>query len=177
MPNSRIGMIDRILGFLFGVVRGFVLIVEEEAVDEMAHSNNAQRTIDTVLELDKAVAVGKQFAEQDGRTLVITTADHETGGMAIEDTGTRDESGTPPSIEDGPFDVTDSPFQFMVDWTTTGHTNADVPLTAMGPGSERLTGYFENTFVHQVIQESLLRGEAGGGRQKADGNAGQGHRD
>ena len=141
--------------------RGFVLIVEEEAVDEMAHSNNAQRTIDTVLELDKAVAVGKQFAEQDGRTLVITTADHETGGMAIEDTGSNDESGDGVSAEDGPFPVAGSAFSFNVDWTTTGHTNVDVPLTAMGPGADRLAGVHENTFVHQVMLESMFRARPG----------------
>lgn len=157
--------------------KGFLLIVEEEAVDEQAHANNAAMTIEAVQLMDQAVAVAKKFAEQRNDTLLITTADHETGGMAIEDTGTRDESGTPPSTEDGPFDVADSPFQIVVDWTATGHTNADVPLTAMGPGSERLTGYFENTFVHQVIQESLLRGEAGGGRQKPAGNAGRGDRE
>jgi len=135
--------------------RGFVLVVEEEAVDEMAHSNNAQRTIDTVLELDRAVAVGKEFAERNRNTLVITTADHETGGMAIEDTGTSDESGDGISAEDGPFAVRGTQYQFNVDWTTSGHTNDPIPLTAMGPGSDRLSGVYENTFVHQVMLETL----------------------
>ena len=133
----------------------FVLIVEE-AIDEMTHSNNAQQTIDTVLELDQAVTVGKEFAEQRGDTLVITTADHETGGMSVEDTGEEDESGDGVSAEDGPFVVAGSKFKFVVDWTTTGHTNSDVPLTAMGPGAERLTGVYENTFLHQVMLEALF---------------------
>jgi alkaline phosphatase len=150
--------------------KGFFLVVEEEAIDEQAHANNAGTTIEAVALMDQAVAVAKQFAEQRNDTLLITTADHETGGMAIEDTGTEDESGTPPSTEDGPFGVAGSDFQFTVDWTTTGHTNVDVPLTAMGPGSEQLTGYYENTFVHQVIQESLFAGHAGDGRQKARGD-------
>lgn len=150
--------------------KGFFLVVEEEAVDEQAHANNAATTIEAVQLMDDAVAVAKQFAEQRDDTLLVTTADHETGGMAIEDTGTRDENGTRPSTEDGPFDVAGSEFQFNVDWTTTGHTNVDVPLTAMGPGSERLTGYYENTFVHQVMQESLFAGQAGDGRQKARGD-------
>ncbi|GAA4756093.1 hypothetical protein GCM10023328_44760 [Modestobacter marinus] len=135
----------------------------EEAVDEQAHANNAEKTIEAVALMDEAVAVAKEFAEQDDDTLLVTTADHETGGMAVEDTGTEDESGIAPSTADGPFDVADSEYQFVVDWTTSGHTNVDVPLTAMGPGAERLTGYFENTFVHQVIQESLFSGEADGG--------------
>ncbi|MCZ2816298.1 alkaline phosphatase [Modestobacter sp. VKM Ac-2984] len=143
--------------------KGFLLIVEEEAVDEQGHANNAEKTIEAVALMDQAVAVAEEFAEQDGDTLLVTTADHETGGMAVEDVGTEDESGIPPSTEDGPFDVADSEFQFVVDWTTSGHTNVDVPLTAMGPGAERLSGYYENTFVHQVIQESLFSGEVDGG--------------
>ena len=143
--------------------KGFVLIIEEEGVDEMAHSNNAGLTIETTLELDKAVAVGKRFAQRDRDTLMVTTADHETGGMAIEDTGTRDESGTAPSTEDGPFDVAGSDFQFVVDWTTTGHTNLDVPVTAMGPGARDLTGVYENTHVFDVMREALFptRGRSG----------------
>jgi alkaline phosphatase len=145
--------------------RGFVLVVEEEAIDEMAHSNNAALTMKGVLELDKAVAVGKKFAEENRDTLVVTTADHETGGMAIEsldDVEYPDESGDGVSAEDGPFEVADSDHEFRVDWTTTGHTNVDVPLTAMGPGAERLTGVHENTHVHQVMLESLqMRGGHG----------------
>lgn len=147
--------------------RGFVLVIEEEAIDEMAHANNARLTMDSVLELDKAVAVGKEFAENNRDTLVVTTADHETGGMAVEsldnpeypdESGDGTESGGV-SAEDGPFDVAGSDHQFLVDWTTTGHTNVDVPLTAMGPGAERLTGVYENTYVHQVMLESLqMRG-------------------
>jgi alkaline phosphatase len=141
---------------------GFVLVVEEEAVDEMAHNNNAERTIDAVLELDKAVAVGKEFAEKDGETLLIVTADHETGGMAIEGPDSPDhpdESGTLEadgiSAEDGPFTVAGTGYRYFVDWTTTGHTNVEVPLTAMGPGAERFTGYHENTHVHDAMLELL----------------------
>jgi alkaline phosphatase len=137
--------------------KGFVLIVEEEAVDEMAHNNNAQRTIDAVLELDEAVAVGTKFAQKTRNTLLVTTADHETGGMAIEDTGSSDENAPGISAEDGPFTVAGTDYRFNVDWTTSGHTAVDVPVTAMGPGAERLTGFYENTFVHQVMLESLFK--------------------
>lgn len=156
-------MTEKAVDILSRNKKGFLLIVEEEATDEQAHANNAEKTIEAVALMDEAVAVAKEFAEQDDDTLVVTTADHETGGMAVEDTGTEDESGIAPSTEDGPFDVSGSEFQFVVDWTTSGHTNVDVPLTAMGPGAERLTGYYENTHVHQVIQESLFSGDTGGG--------------
>jgi alkaline phosphatase len=135
---------------------GFLLVVEEEAVDGQAHANNAGRTIEAVQLLDRAVAVGTRFAERHDDTLVITTADHETGGMAIED------AGSPPSAEDGPFDVAGSDRRFVVGWTTDGHTDADVPLTAAGPGAERLRGRHDNTYVHQVMAEALFGTRRGG---------------
>lgn len=149
-------MTDKAVEILSQNEKGFALIVEEEAIDELAHANNAEKTIEAVQLMDDAVAVAKQFAEQRNDTLLITTADHETGGMAIEDIGTGDESGEGVSTEDGPFDVAGSDFAFNVDWTTTGHTNVDGPLTAMGPGSERLTGYYENTFVYAVMRDALF---------------------
>lgn len=145
--------------------KGFFLVVEEEAVDEQAHANNAATTIEAVQLMDDAVGVAKQFAEQRNDTLLITTADHETGGMAIEDIDNPaypDESGDGVSAEDGPFAIADSDSDFVVDWTTTGHTNVDVPLTAMGPGSARLTGYYENTFVYEVMRDALFPSTAAG---------------
>ena len=162
-------MTDKAVEILSQNEKGFVLIVEEEAIDELAHANNAEKTIEAVQLMDEAVASAKDFASGRNDTLLITTADHETGGMAIEDTGTRDESGEDISAEDGPFAVADSDFEFMVDWTTTGHTNVDVPLTAMGPGSQRLTGYYENTFVYEVMRDALF--PSAGAQQQAKGSS------
>src|SRR3712207_2732107 len=96
---------------------GYFLVVEEEAIDEMAHSNNAPLTIKGVRQLDSAVAVGKRVAEKRKNTLVIATADHETGGMAVEELDSEDESGDGESAEDGPFPIAGSDFRFVVDWT------------------------------------------------------------
>ena len=142
---------------------GFFLVIEEEAVDEMAHSNNARLTIDSTLELDQAVAVGRQFARRRDDTLMITTADHETGGMSIEGVGATDEKGSAPSFEDGPFDIAGSDMQFNVDWTTTGHTNLDVPVTAMGPGASRLGGVYENTHLFEVMHDAMFSSSTGPG--------------
>jgi alkaline phosphatase len=65
---------------------GFFLMVEEEGVDEMAHQSNAGLVIKAGQQLDEAVEVGQAFARSDPDTLVIVTADHETGSLAIEDT-------------------------------------------------------------------------------------------
>lgn len=144
---------------------GFFLVVEEEATDEMGHSNNSGLTIESGRALDQTVADTRQFAEASGETLMITTADHETGGLTIEELdseeypdengGNEDDENANLSTEDGPFDIANSDYQFIMDWTTTGHTGVDVPLTALGPGAENLTGNYENTHIYEVMADSL----------------------
>ncbi|SDX02845.1 alkaline phosphatase [Marininema mesophilum] len=138
--------------------KGFFLMVEEEGIDEMAHQNNAKLTMKSGKAFDKTVAVAKAYAKKHRNTLVIVVGDHETGGLTIENSGVEkypDESGDGLSKEDGPFPVSHSDKTFMVDWTTGNHSGTDVPLTAMGPGSERLTGVYENTHIHDVILRTL----------------------
>jgi alkaline phosphatase len=142
---------------------GFFLMVEEEGIDEMAHQSNAGLVIKAGQQLDEAVKVGQSFAQSDPSTLVIVAADHETGSLAIEDTNEiqsdpayPNESGAGRTKEDGPFRVADSDKKFLVDWTTTNHTAEDVPVTAIGPGSEELVGVYENTHIHDAMVEALF---------------------
>jgi alkaline phosphatase len=150
---------------------GFFLLIEEEAVDEMSHNNNGTRMLEAMRSLDAAVEVARAYVAEHPDTLLIVTGDHECGGLTIEDVDATDESGpggtleqgTPAagdtvSGEDGPFTVagTDGAFDFALDWTTTAHTGAPTPVTAEGPGSEDLTGYYPNTHLHEVVREVLL---------------------
>ena len=139
--------------------QGYFLFVEEEAIDEMSHSNNAPLTIKSGQKLDRSVKVANRFVARDKKTLQIVTADHECGGLTVEEPSSSDESGAeiPGNLsgEDGPFDVANSDYQFYMDWTTTGHTGVDVPLTARGPGSGRLTGNYENTEVYHAMAGAL----------------------
>src|SRR5262249_44126093 len=102
---------------------GFFLMVEEEAIDEMSHNNNAKRTLEAGKALDDAVAVAKAYAQRHPDTLVLVTADHECGGLTVENAGdTADESGDK-SQEDGPYPIPGTPaHNLAIDWTTTGHT-------------------------------------------------------
>ncbi len=142
---------------------GFFLLVEEEGIDEMAHANNAARTIQAGQALDETVALVMEFAAQHRGTLVLVVGDHETGGMAVENVDAEDESGDPTSTdpgvlqsaEDGPFPVAGSTLQFTVDWTTGGHTGAATPLTAEGPGAERLARSQDATEVHDVVLDAM----------------------
>lgn len=135
--------------------KGFFLMVEEEGTDEFAHENNAKMTIKSGQELDKAVKVAKDFAKKNPDTLVLVLADHETGGLAIEPIDDKDESGDGISQEDGPFTIAKSKDKFIVDWTTSGHTAVDIPLTAIGKNAELFTGSYENTEVFSKLLQAL----------------------
>ena len=76
------------------------------------------------------------ISKADGETLVIVTADHETGGFAI---GSKE--GNYNKIE----------YQF----TTENHTGAMVPVFAYGPGSAEFSGIYENTEIYHKIKQLI----------------------
>jgi alkaline phosphatase len=112
-------------------------------------------------QLEKTVAVARAYVATHPDTLLVVTSDHETGGLAVEEADTADESGTGAgddvSAEDGPFGIRGSDKQFYIDWTTSGHTSVDVPVTASGPLSDRFTGKHPNTYVHDVLAQALTK--------------------
>jgi alkaline phosphatase len=151
-------MTAKALGTLGRSRKGFFLMVEEEAIDEMSHQNNARRTLEAGKALDASVAVARRYAATHPDTLVLVTADHECGGLTVEDAAdTADESGDK-SAEDGPFPIPRTRQAVAVDWTTTGHTGADVPLTAGGAGAELFTGVYQDTAIHdRILKAAGLR--------------------
>ena len=63
--------------------RGFFLMVEGSRIDHAGHANDAAAHVRDALAYDAAVQVALAFAARDGRTTVVSTADHETGGLAL----------------------------------------------------------------------------------------------
>lgn len=67
---------------------GFFLMVEGACIDKFSHDNEMDGTLLCTEEFDKAIAAALEFAEADGETLVVVTADHGTGGLVLDkDTG------------------------------------------------------------------------------------------
>jgi len=149
---------------------GFFLLVEEEGVDEMSHDNNGTRMLQAMRALDDAVQVARDYVAAHPDTLLVVTGDHECGGLTIEDVDPADESGPGGTLggapagaggtvsgEDGPFAVAGgNGGTFALDWTTTSHTGAPTVVTAEGPGSRDLVGFYPNTHVHEVLAAALL---------------------
>lgn len=123
---------------------GYFLVVEGAMIDIASHFHESQNVIDDVIGFDEAVAVGVAAAEGDENTLVIVTADHETGGLVVnyEPSGTVDEGG--------PFRMPNGT-DFWLTWHSGDHTYAHVPVTALGDGAEAFIGLHENTFVFEVM--------------------------
>ncbi|HSK98451.1 MAG TPA: alkaline phosphatase, partial [Euzebyales bacterium] len=152
------GMAAKALELLSRDRDGFFVFIEEEAIDEMAHENNAGLMIRAGMAFDRTVAVAVSFARRNPDTLIVVQADHETGGLTIENPDDRDESGEEISREDGPFAIPNSDLQVVADWTTNQHTGADTPITASGPGAEGFDGVIDNTDVHAVISRAMRGG-------------------
>ncbi len=106
--------------------KGFFLMIEGSQIDWAGHGNLQANLIDETLDFDKAVGLALDFAQKDGHTLVVVTADHETGGVTI--TG---------------GDV--NKHETVLTFSTGDHTAVMVPVFAFGPGSENFTGIMDNT--------------------------------
>ena len=114
--------------------KGFFLMAEGSQIDWGGHENNIDYAVRELLAFDEAVKAGLDFAMKDGHTLVVVTADHETGGLAING-GNYDGK----SLE--------------IAWTTTHHTGTPVPVFAFGPHSLSFTGVHDNTDIPKIFAE------------------------
>jgi alkaline phosphatase len=117
--------------------KGLFLMVEGSQIDWGAHQNNTIYVVQEMLDFDRAIGKALEFVEKDGKTLIIVTADHETGGLAIHNGEMK--SGI---LKGG--------------YSTGGHTGVMVPVFAYGPGAEQFTGIMENTDIGKKIM-SLIK--------------------
>lgn len=111
---------------------GFFLLVEHEGTDNGGHANDLAMIIDAVLALEAAVDTALALTDA-ADTLIIVTADHETGSLTVHDASP--EAGAVPEHSFG----------------TTGHSGADVPIFATGPGAEAVGGCFQNTRIFSLL--------------------------
>lgn len=132
MSEGRGNMLSDATGVALSMLdrnkKGFFIMIEGSQIDWGGHDNNAAYLIDEVIDFDHAVGKALEFAKNDGETLVIVTADHETGGFVI--TGGNISKGT----VEGSFLLKD-------------HSPVMTPLFAYGPGSGLFAGVQDNTDI------------------------------
>lgn len=118
----------------------FFMMIEGSQIDWAGHANDTDNSIRQTLLFDMAVKAAIDFARQDRRTLLIVTADHETGGLLM----IKDKLNAK---------------KIDLDWNTTDHTGADVPLFAFGPGATEFAGVQDNIEIPRKLAELLSLGE------------------
>lgn len=119
---------------------GFFLMVEGSQIDWGGHDNDAEYVIQETLDFDKAIGVALDFAEKNDNTLVIVTADHETGGMSLsaaEVRMQRDYRHIRPTFSTG------------------GHSASLIPVYAYGPGAELFGGIYQNNDIFDKMVKAF----------------------
>ncbi len=116
--------------------KGFFLMVEGSQLDDYGHFNDLDMLMQEVADFDRTVGQVFEWASKDGETLVIVTADHETGGLTLVDG----------DLQKG---------EIVGKFSTGGHSGVMVPVYAFGPGSENFTGIYENTAIFDKIKKLL----------------------
>lgn len=115
---------------------GFFMMIEGSQLDDYGHFNDLDLLMQETHDFDRTVGKILEWAAKDGETLVVVTADHETGGLTLID-GDKDKG------------------EIKCKFSTTGHSGVMVPVYAFGPGSELFTGIYENTDIFHKIKSLL----------------------
>jgi len=110
-----------------GNPNGFFLMVEGSQIDWGGHENNIEYITSEMLDFNRTLGAVLDYAAKDGNTLVIVTADHETGGLSLnQGTSYRQK-------------------KVSAQFSSKAHTGIMVPVFAFGPGAEQFAGIYENT--------------------------------
>ncbi|MBD1395464.1 alkaline phosphatase [Mucilaginibacter glaciei] len=118
--------------------KGFFMMVEGSQIDHGGHNNNLVQVITENGDFDRVVGEALKFADADGETLVIVTADHETGGLTLLDG----------SIKNG---------YVWGDFSTNDHTGTPVPVFAYGPHALDFRGVYSNTEIFKKLVQLIKK--------------------
>lgn len=119
---------------------GFFLMIEGSQLDDYGHFNDIDLLMQETHDFDRTIGRIFEWAARDGETLVVVTADHETGGLTLVDG----------DLNEG---------RIVCKFSSGGHSGVMVPVYAFGPGHENFTGIFENTDIFWKIKNLLQLGE------------------
>ncbi len=149
--------------------KGFFLMVEGGRIDQAEHDNRAHDAFEETIEFDAAVRAGASMTDPE-KALILVTADHETGGLAINGYAKAGSSVLANAGEDA-----DGRLYPIITWATgphsayprvldpndpasleAAHTAVDVPLFAIGMKDHFKSGTIENTDIHRLISTALF---------------------
>ena len=155
---TQADLIKASIGFLYEEDGpGFLIMSEGGKIDWASHGNDTKTAILETLSLSDAVAVAVDFYNSHpDETLIIVTADHETGGLTLswdegyniffDRIGWIDCSKDKVS-EDEKEEMDEASHEAHIGWTTKDHSGANVPVFAIGAGSSLFSGRMDNTEI------------------------------
>ena len=111
---------------------GLFVVIESGLIDYAGHYNNLEALVGEMLELDRAVGTALDWATNHPDTLILVTADHETGGLSVLQSNGQ---GNLPEVS----------------WSTTGHTPFNVPVYLFGPLVDNFPGLLDNTGIPGLL--------------------------
>ena len=105
--------------------KGFCMMIEGSCIDDWLHGNRIDLGMEELLDFDRTIGDVLQWAEKDGHTLVVVTADHATGALTLQDG----------NLAEGRIEVA---------FGSDSHNGIAVPYYVWGPGSQAFGGILEN---------------------------------
>ncbi|WP_405380781.1 alkaline phosphatase [Maribacter sp. LLG6340-A2] len=134
------------LNYFDGLNEPFFMMVEGSYIDWGGHAENADMVVTEVRDFDETLGVVLDYAEQHPNTLVIVTADHETGGVSVGKYYEKDaETGKQVEV----------PQKVGVYFNTDQHSGELIPVFAKGRGAENFQGIYENNMIYHHILKSM----------------------
>lgn len=120
--------------------KGFFLMIESAIIDGYGHNNDAEGMVAEMEEFNRTLKALIAYVNEHPNTLLVVTADHETGGTAV-------------SYKTHPVN---QPEGMQLSFSTKGHSGTVVPIFAYGKGAEKFGGIFKNKEIPGII-ESIMK--------------------
>ena len=124
----------------------FFLMVEGSFIDWGGHEKNDQMMIQETIDFDKTIGVVLDYMKKNPNTLLVVTADHETGGAAV---------GKYYEVDPITAKKSEDPTKVQVYFITDQHTGELIPIFAKGKGEELFGGIYQNTQVYTKLKQAL----------------------
>ena len=143
-----------------GTEEPFFFMCEGGTIDWAAHDNRTMSMVTDVISFDEAIKVAYEFyLKHKDETLIVVTADHETGGLTLGAGSSTIKWDKLESewLSTDKKDVTDYDTNrkhnksCSIGWTTGSHTGGAVPVFAIGKGAEKFNGRIDNTDIKGKI--------------------------
>ena len=144
--------------------KGFFVMAEGSMIDWAAHSNDVAGLVNETIDMSDAIEVALEFYKKHPKnTLIVVTADHETGGPAcnkprLDKIRTLAEPSGDTNVDNymsGEHNLSDVSKMAGIGWTAGSHTADRVPVYAIGAGSEKFAGEIDNTQIPRKIMEAM----------------------